>query len=159
MSWDWLRRAEGPWIRLAPTGPGECWDALQHEARRWGLALRVLRGSHMRDEASLMDEFAAACQLPPHFGANWDALDECLADLDIAQAEGVVLGILDADQLLAEAPPESGRILFDILARVAEAQTRDSHAIPFHTVLQVEPGLAAPLEARLRTLGIAAERV
>lgn len=159
MNWDWLRRAEGPWIRVAASGTGALFDALKHEAHRRGLALRVLRGGRMRTVEALMDEFAAACQLPPYFGRNWDALDECLHDLEIAGAEGAVFAILDAEQVLSDAPPEQGRILFDLLQGAAQAYAQDAHPLPFHIVLQAEPGALAPLEEGLSALGVAAARV
>jgi hypothetical protein len=159
MNWDWLRRTEAPWIRVAGSAPGPLFDALKHEAHRRGLALRVLRGARLRTVGALMDEFAAACQLPPYFGRNWDALDECLQDLDIAGAEGVVLCILDAEQLLADASPEHGRILFDLLEGAAEAHGRGPHALPFHTVLQADPAALAALDEGLGALGVTASRI
>ena len=159
MNWDWLRQAEAPWIRLAASGTGPLYDALKHEAHRRALALRVLRGSRMRTVDTLMDEFAAACQLPPYFGRNWDALDECLQDLEIAAAEGVVLLILDAELLLQDAPPEHGRILFDLLQSAAEAWGRGPHPLPFHVVLQCESGMLPTLEDGLRALGVSAAKV
>ena len=159
MSWDWLRRAEGPWIRLAGADAGTLFDALKHEAHRRGLALRVLRGARMRTVEGLMDEFAAVCQLPPYFGRNWDALDECLGDLEIAGAEGAVLAILEADQLLAEAPPEGGRILFDLLQSAAAAYAGGPQPLPFHTVLQTDVEHLATVEEGLAALGVNAKRV
>ncbi|HJW08829.1 MAG TPA: barstar family protein [Holophagaceae bacterium] len=159
MTWDWLRLAEAPWIRLATSSTGSVYDALKHEAHRRGLALRILRGSRMRTEDALMDEFAAACQLPPYFGANWDALDECLQDLEIAAGEGVVLAVMDAEQLLADAPPEHGRILFDLLQDIAAAHAGQSRPLPFHVVLQAESNKMPALEAGLRALGVSAARI
>jgi len=40
-----------------------------------------------------MARMASALQFPDYFGHNWDALDECLADLGWLDAEGFVLAI------------------------------------------------------------------
>ena len=45
------------------------------------IAVRVLRGRNMRSTEGFYNELAAALQFPLYFGKNWDALDECLADL------------------------------------------------------------------------------
>ncbi|BDT85222.1 barstar family protein [Nocardia cyriacigeorgica] len=73
-----------------------------------GYRVRELRGKKMRTVAGVLDEFAAALQFPYYFGANKDAFDDCLRDLDdyLGSAEGYVVVIRDADQLLADAPQE-----------------------------------------------------
>jgi hypothetical protein len=117
--------------------------------REQGLETRWLRASKMRTANELFDEFAAALQFPPYFGENWDGLDECLNDLDWLEGDGAALFILDADQLLSDAPPEDARILFEIL-EAAESN------LPFHIVMQTQDtttvleGLKAlDVEARL----------
>ncbi|MCM6777999.1 barstar family protein [Nocardia sp. CDC159] len=70
--------------------------------------VRELRGDKMRTLAGVYDEFAAALQFPYYFGANKDAFDECLRDLDdfIGRAAGYVLVVRHAEQLLADQPGE-----------------------------------------------------
>jgi hypothetical protein len=99
----------------------------------------------MRTRLALMDEWAAVAQFPPHFGANWDALRDALADLP----EGGTFLLLEADQLLQEAPPEDVRTLWRVLADVREEQLPR----PFHVVLQVEPDRYDTLVEGLRALG------
>jgi hypothetical protein len=94
-----------------------------------------------------MDEWAAAAQFPPHFGATWDGLRDCLADLP----GGGIFLILEADQLLRDAPPEEGLTLMAVLAEVVE----DLAPQPFHLVLQVEPARHGALVEGLRTLNVA----
>jgi hypothetical protein len=43
------------------------------------------------DKAAVMRWYAAALELPDYFGANWDALDECLCDLSWIDDRRVVL--------------------------------------------------------------------
>jgi RNAse (barnase) inhibitor barstar len=53
------------------------------------------------DKAALMQRFADAFDFPPHFGHNWDALADCLGDLDWLPAEGYVLTLENLQELRA----------------------------------------------------------
>ncbi|UGT53616.1 barstar family protein [Nocardia asteroides] len=100
--------------------------------------VRELRGPKMRELAALFDEFAAAFQFPYYFGANKDAFDECLRDLDdfVGDAPGYVAVVRDAADLLAGQPDE--RAWFDSAMRDCAAywSRRD---VVFRVVLQGEP--------------------
>ena len=61
-----------------------------------GFALRTIQGTHCRTSSGLFQEFAQALDFPDYFGHNWDALEECLADLEWLPAKGYVLLITDA---------------------------------------------------------------
>lgn len=106
-----------------------------------------LRGSRMRTRQGLMDEWAAAGQFPPHFGATWDALRDALSDLP----EGGTFLVLSAEQLLQDAPPEEARMLWRVLRQVQE----DLRPKPFRLVLQGEPEGYDTLIEGLRALGMA----
>ena len=127
-----------PWRGTA----GELVDAAVGQPALWWL-----RGSRMRTRQGLMDEWAAAMQFSPHFGGNWDALRDALADLP---AGGTIL-ILDAEQLLQDAPPDSFGTLLAVL--------RDAHADlapnPLRVVLQADPERYDPLLAGLRAMDLA----
>jgi len=105
-----------------------------------------LRGSRMRTRRGLMDEWAAAAQFPPYFGGTWDALRDALSDLP----EGGTFLILEADQLLQEAPPEDGKILLAVLEDVRE----DLAPWPFGLILQAEPAQYGTLVEGLHALGL-----
>lgn len=144
MDWSRFATAGDPWIHLwrgTATGLADAAPAGKGPLLRW------LRGSRMRTRTALMDEWAAAAQFPPHFGATWDALRDCLADLP----GGGTFLILDADQLLQEAPPQEGLTLMAVLAAVAE----DLAPQPFHLVLQVESARHGALVEGLRALKVA----
>jgi hypothetical protein len=93
-----------------------------------------------------MDEWAAAAQFPPHFGGTWDALRDALSDLP----EGGMFLILEADQLLQEAPPGDGETLLAVLRDVRG----DLAPRPFLLVLQAEPDRFDTLIQGLRALGV-----
>jgi len=126
-----------PWCGTAKT----LLDAAVGQAPLWWL-----RGSRMRTKQGLLDEWAAAAQFPPHFGSTWDALRDALSDLP----EGGTFLILDADQLLQEAPPQEG------LAWVAVMAAAQEDLLPrgFHLVLQAEAPRYEALVQGLRGLGV-----
>lgn len=66
------------------------------------------------EKSLLMKNIAAALRFPAWFGANWDALEDCLSDLSWLQAAGHVL-VFDN----AKAGDEFG-VLVDVLGSVAE---------------------------------------
>ncbi len=112
-----------------------------------GLApLWWLRGSRMRTRGGLMDEWAAAAQFPPHFGGTWDALRDALADLP----EGGTFLVLEADQLLQDAPPSELTTLLAVLRDVQE----DLVPKAFRLILQAEAGAYDTLVEGLRALGL-----
>src|SRR5579885_3011720 len=96
MKLDRYLRADGPSLEIVVASVSEAYDA--------AMALpgvgRVLRGQKMRTAESLFDEVSAALQFPPYFGENWDALEECLADLEWLHTRDCVLVILNAANVL-----------------------------------------------------------
>jgi RNAse (barnase) inhibitor barstar len=96
------------WIDLHDVLPGLRGDAvhavdaagerrLREALADAGFDVRVLEGARVVNEAAFFEELARALALPAHFGANWDALNDALGDL-----EGhVALVWRDADRTLA----------------------------------------------------------
>ena len=132
MKLDALKKAEAPFVHRVAEAPGALWDAL-----RANPCARLLRGARMTTKAGLMAEFAAALQFPPAFGANWDALDEALADLAWMGGQGAWLLITDADEVLAKGTDEDRAIFQSILEDVAQAWASIEPPAPFHAVLNV----------------------
>ncbi|WP_369744483.1 barstar family protein [Paenarthrobacter sp. AMU7] len=127
-----------------------------------GVVVRTLRGRKMRERQSLMDEVGAALQFPSYFGENWDALDECLSDLDwMLPVTSLALLIQDAEQVLADENPDQLQIFVSLLRNAistfAEAvelgEVWDRPPIPFHVVLQADPKAAAVASQRWETAG------
>jgi hypothetical protein len=148
MTWDVLLKNEGPSVLVWKGKAADLCDMVlaMEDLRAKGLVTRWLRGSRMRTKAALLDEFAAALQFPSGMGMNWDGFDECLNDLEWLEGQAAALFVFDADQMLADAPPEDQATLFEILDAEGD--------VPFHIVLQSE---AAPtLLEGLRAMGVAA---
>ncbi|HET8715215.1 MAG TPA: barstar family protein [Holophagaceae bacterium] len=131
MKLDALIQAKAPFLHATSEEASALWDAL----RQGPVPARLLRGARMGTKAGLMAEFAAALQFPPTFGANWDALDEALADLSWLGGQGLWLLITDADQVLAKASEEDRAIFRSILEDVAQAWASIEPPAPFHVVV------------------------
>lgn len=142
----------GPAAELPTAGDPEVLGALAVDAARFSgirynapaaYRVRELRGRKMRTLAALFDEFAAACQFPYYFGANKDAFDECLRDLDdfVGEAPGYVVVVRDADDLLADDPDDRDWFTEAMTDAAAYWRRRD---IAFRVVLQ---GGGGPFDA------------
>ena len=93
------------------------------------------------DKQSLLKNIAAALEFPGWFGANWDALEDCLSDLSWDPAAGHVLifeNAQDGDEL---------GVLIDVLRSSAEFWV--GRGKPFFAVF-VDPARALPLPELFR---------
>jgi RNAse (barnase) inhibitor barstar len=95
-----------------------------------GLALARIR---FDTKDALLRNIAAALRFPDWFGRNWDALEDCLCDL---QGGGHVL-VFDQAQ-----PGEDLGVLIEVLR--SSAEQRAASGKPFFAVF-VDPGRALPL--------------
>ncbi|MBF6356266.1 barstar family protein [Nocardia higoensis] len=104
-----------------------------------GFVVRELRGERMRTVGGLFDEWAAAFQFPYYFGANKNAFDECLRDLDdfLGEAAGYVAVVRDAAELLADQVAEREWFV-EAMRDCADHWRR--REVAFLVVLQDEPG-------------------
>lgn len=87
------------------------------EAARPPLAFTRITLAGVRDKPGLLKAVAASLAFPEWFGENWDALEDCLADLSWLGRGGRVLAFEDFDEVGAD---ELG-ILADVLRSSAEA--------------------------------------
>ncbi len=105
-----------------------------------GFLMRTIEGKKCRTSSSLFDEFSRVLSFPEYFGHNWDALEECLADLEWLPAKGYILLISDAHAVLPD-DEEEYETLLEVLSDAGEAwskgQTTDGRSAPFHTVFAV----------------------
>jgi hypothetical protein len=107
-----------------------------------GYALRVIKGAKCQTTAGLLTECARALNFPDYFGHNWDALEECLADLEWMPAKGYILLFTDAAHVLPEDEEEYETFL-EILRDAGEAWGSGQagmdarRATPFHVLFAV----------------------
>lgn len=171
MKFERLLQSAGPHLHLLVTNADEAtnfgWSLGQLGGVLGGgqAVVRFLRGNKMQTAPQLFDEFAAALQFPYYFGENWNALSECLADLEWLPGGPCVLLIMNALELLAREPEEALAMFFDLLEVAAEAWTvvEDSPverpARPFHVVFQCSPEYEAPFLARVHGAGFTLDRL
>ena len=157
-----LTRPAAPWFHLLAGAPADARDTLGALDRPGGAAVRFVRGRKATADAAFFDESSAALQFPDYFGENWDAFHDCLGDLAWLHAATVVVGLLDADRLLAAGPPESAKHLATVLQEVAARRNRPAGkkaARPFHVVFQAVPAVAEEVARRWQALGLSLGRL
>ena len=106
-------------------------ELLIHDLQQAEIAVLKENVGSVATDADLLARMAKAMQFPPYFGQNWDALDECLADMTWLPAKGYVLVLDQADALWKRAAPTAGRLVESWLVS-AEAWAEEN--IPFHLV-------------------------
>ena len=133
----YLQSTKAPWASLLVVKAGQRAESLVRPPT--GFALRVIKGAKCQTTAGLLTEFARALDFPDYFGHNWDALEECLADLEWLPAKGYILLITDAAQLLPNDEEEYETFL-EILSDAGEAWGSGQagmgarRATPFHVL-------------------------
>jgi hypothetical protein len=159
-----LLETNGPWLHVLVATEADGRDALlAFEKSSVGkCTVRNIRGQKAKTTISLFDEFSAAMQFPSYFGENWNAFDECLADLSWLPANSFICFISHAAQVLEKESANERQTLWTILDRVAsewsQASARSTRpAKPFHVVLHCtkdeEPVLRGQLKALKLSFG------
>ena len=140
-----------PNFHIVTGSPSQLYDRIWRLSSelRSGLEIKTLQGPRMRTRQSMFAEFAAALQFPYYFGANWDALDECLSDMAWMPAVGYGIVISQADEVLRGATPEEMSTLVSILASSSDYWSSRHPPKAFHVVLGTETTRANYVEASL----------
>ena len=87
--------------------------------QKLGTEIFYLDGREIRDKQSFLQKMAEVMQFPDYFGYNWDALEECITDLDWYPAARYIL-IYDYPESFAKAEPKQWKIAYDILRSAVE---------------------------------------
>ena len=112
-------------------------DALRREMAETGWIALTLRGAAVHDRASLFDEFVATAGFPDWFGANWDALADCLSDLSWLPPGPTVI-FWDRSDVLARADPPVWRTAGQVID--AAIASRVAGGLPPLYVIYPPPG-------------------
>ncbi len=129
---------------LGRTEPAVAWAEgalppdLERRAGARGLRTAHVAAGRARDKRALLHAVARGLVLPPHFGMNWDALEDALRDLSWL-GEGGLLVVLEGAGTLAAASPGDVATLVDVL-RAAAAYWRGER----RTVLFLLQGAPRP---------------
>jgi RNAse (barnase) inhibitor barstar len=75
-------------------------------AKRAKFACFHIEGKAIARKEQLLNHVATALHFPGHFGDNWDALEECLIDMEWVDAPGYVIYYDHIDGLLAAHPDQ-----------------------------------------------------
>jgi len=132
-----IQSIKAPWVVLLTLDTGTHIEKVLHIPD--GFVLHLVRGAKCRTAVALFREFARALKFPDYFGHNWDALEECLADLEWLPAKGYVLAVTEAEQVLIKAEDDYSTFL-EVLRDAGEAWAASqagSGSRPFHVILTV----------------------
>jgi len=94
--------------------------ALDAAAERAGLTRWTVDLAGVRTKEALLATLAERLEFPEWFGANWDALNDVLAERAWEQSKGVVLALEHCGEL-AHADPEAFETALEVLDSVAES--------------------------------------
>lgn len=97
--------------------------------RTSGFHVASIPGAALSSDAKLFDALAASFEFPDYFGRNWDAVADCLGDLEWLDAKGFVL-LIDDVSCCGLSQPLVG--LLQIWPSVAQEWSGDGK--PFHLV-------------------------
>ena len=98
-------------------------------------------GADIPSKDALLGHFAQELGFPDYFGYNWDALEECLRDLQWLPANGYILQLANADQYIE-------RCLSDFETLIEIMETVSKHwgraGVDFFFLVETnQPGLGA----------------
>ena len=136
----YLQSTKPPWTSLLVVAAGQRTDSLVRPPTEF--ALKIIQGAKGLTTDGLLTECARALDFPDYFGHNWDALEECLTDLEWLPAKGYILLITDAGCVLPDDEEEYETFL-EILRDAGEAWGTGQagmgarRATPFHVLFAV----------------------
>lgn len=126
-----LKQTQPPGVyRFASTAPDVF---LRAEAGRVAWKLFVLNGTQIKDKPTFLEKIAKAMHFPSYFGKNWDALNDCLTDMEWERATGYVLLFQSPDRFI-KTSPDDWKVAQEILR--SAIQFWQEQKIPFYVLLR-----------------------
>ena len=98
-----------------------------------GYLISLLDGAEISSEEELLKHLAQAMKFPDYFGNNWNALEECLSDLDWLPAKGYVIQFANADIFIKTHSSD-----FKVFVQIIESVKSYWNAINVDLILIVE---------------------
>lgn len=86
-------------------------DEVKADLSTLGLVVMEESVAGVNTDKDLFAIVASAMRFPDYFGSNWDALDECLGDLEWLPAGGYLLVLRDAAEGWSQSPYVLGRFV------------------------------------------------
>jgi RNAse (barnase) inhibitor barstar len=122
-----------------PMTQGRCRvEKLIDAARARGFGVFHLNGARMQSQSDLFLEFKEVLRFPDYFGENWNALDECLADLEWLDLRGYLLVIEYGDLVLCREKIEVRNMLKELLRDISREWASATPPVLFRTVQVVD---------------------
>jgi RNAse (barnase) inhibitor barstar len=152
-----LLKPEAPWLHAMIGTPADVAELLADWSKAAGPhgVARIVRGQKATTRSDFFNELSAALQFSWYFGENWDAVDECLADLEWLAGEAYFIGIANSIHVLEEGPHEQLQHLLSVITRTGSAWSKPETggwarpARPFHVVMQCTESEEKGLRVRL----------
>lgn len=104
--------------------PGADARTLQSAAKKADYAFFHIDGKTIERKEQLMNHVATSLRLPKTFGHNWDALEECLIEMDEGEGDGFVILYDHIDGFLT-AHPDQFETLVEILRDAVQSWKED----------------------------------
>jgi RNAse (barnase) inhibitor barstar len=142
------------WIAPLPEAYEFAWSIQQAPGRQ--AVVRIIRGAKSRSAADFFNECGAALQFPDYFGENFNALFDCLTDLEWLPGDAYLIVATEGDRILEREAEQLGALLEVLQNAAAEwAKAQDSQGVPrpFHIVFQCASDRASLLQARVGETG------
>ena len=102
--------------------------AVQKTAKATSFAYFHIEGKNIARKEQLLNHVATALHFPGDFGHNWDALEECLTDLEWVDADGYLIYYDHIDPLMAN-HPDQFETLVEILRDAVASWKADGTAM------------------------------
>ena len=100
-------------------------DDLVTLSQEQGAHLFYINGTAIKSKADFLQAVAKALMFPDYFGNNWDALEDCLTDLDWLTDNRLIL-LYEQPETFAQAEPSEWLVALDILRSTVDYwHTRD----------------------------------
>lgn len=112
--------AAGVWFLPGHVEPKK----IQALAKKRGFAYFHVEGKNISRKEQLLNHVATALHFPGDFGHNWDALEECLTDMEWVDADGYVIYYDHIDGLL-DKHPDQFETLVEILRDAVSSWKED----------------------------------
>ena len=115
MSEKFIRKADQAGIYYLPASRRTAAEAAAEKAHLRPTLVKISRGMH---SAALLKQLGEALNFPDWYGANFDALHDCLTDPDFVPGKGLVL-FLTGTASLHKGDPDGFATLIEVFQAVA----------------------------------------
>ncbi len=152
LDWQSLLTVNAPSMHLAIGEENDFDNTIYYSGQPpQNTVIRYLRGKRCMNDDKLFQEIAAALQFPWYFGNNWNALNECLRDLDWLEGSSYLILISQVDKIFIN-DDEGFRLIIKFLNIASEEWA--NQGIPFRVIFQCEENRVLEVRNRFSKLNL-----